>query len=112
MDLVTGQLARAHLRVEADYPDDQVLPYLAAAIEVAQQFMGRKLYADQAQLDAAVLAGTAAPFAMVMTAGVRAAILLILGNLHDNREDAVAATAALGSASRALLQPYRVEGGL
>ncbi|SIQ99977.1 head-tail connector protein [Pseudacidovorax sp. RU35E] len=48
LDLAT---ARRHLRVDDDYPEAQVLPYLLAAEDAAQQFLNRAVYATQQQLD-------------------------------------------------------------
>jgi hypothetical protein len=112
MELITAAEARAHLRVEADYPDDQVVPYLAAAISAVQKFLGCALYATFEELQAGVVAGTAGAYPIVMTPDIRAGILLAFGNLHDNREDAGPRLLSLPSASRALLSPHRVGVGL
>ncbi len=54
MSLIDLPTAKAHLRLEADYPDEQVTPYLAAAEERAAEFLNRRVYASQGDLDAAV----------------------------------------------------------
>ena len=56
MNLVPIETARAHLRVESDYPADQIQPYLDAATDSALQFIGRKVYATDDELQAEQLA--------------------------------------------------------
>lgn len=46
--------AFAHLRVEQDFPSEQVQPYLNAAELAAARFMNRRVFADQASLNAAI----------------------------------------------------------
>jgi hypothetical protein len=58
--LVTAAQAKAHVHREASYPDEQILPYLLAAEAKAQSFMNRRVFSDQAALDAAVAAAPAA----------------------------------------------------
>ena len=60
MSLVDLQTARDHLRVDADYPDEQVVPYLYAAERLVTEFLNRRIYADDAALSAAVAAVPAA----------------------------------------------------
>ena len=48
--------ALAHLRLEPNYPADQIQPYLSAAELAVAQFMNRRVYADQFALDAAIAA--------------------------------------------------------
>lgn len=114
MALVDIPTARAHLRVDADYPESQLALYLGAATEQAQQFMNRMVYENTNALTDAVLDGTAGDDPMLINDSIRAAILLILGHLHANREDVVggAAVVALPMGSRSLLQPFRVGMGV
>lgn len=51
MTIITIEEARHHLRVEPDYPQEQVLPYLEGAETLAQQFLNRRVFASQAELD-------------------------------------------------------------
>lgn len=60
MSLIDLPTARAHLRLEDDYPDEQVELYLNAAEKTAALFMNRRIYADQAALDAEILTVPAA----------------------------------------------------
>lgn len=53
MGLIDLAAAKAHLRVDDDYPAGQVEPYLLAAEDSAQDYLNRKLYSDDAALGAA-----------------------------------------------------------
>lgn len=83
--------------------------YLDAAIDVAQDYLGRRVFSDQGELDAAVAAGTAGNDPMVATYAIKAAMLLICGHLFANREDVVVGLQAyavpMGSCD--LLRPHR-----
>lgn len=112
MNIVSPEQAYAHLRIDAAGADDadDIALKTRAAETMAAEFLNRQLFATQSELDAAVVAGTAGTSPMVATDLVRAAILLILGHLHANREDVITGTIAtdLPMGFRALLQPYRV----
>jgi hypothetical protein len=113
--IVSLPIALKHLRVEADGDDvDLIEVYLGGAAESACEFMNRRVFEDRAALDAAVVAGGAGDYPMVATDAIRAAVLLILGMLYENREDVVIGLTAenLPRGSRALLQPYRVNMGV
>ncbi|WP_219209212.1 head-tail connector protein [Variovorax boronicumulans] len=60
MPVVTLDQARAHLRLEADYPADQVEPYIAGAVDAAAQYLNRAIFDDWSSLDAALAALPAA----------------------------------------------------
>ncbi len=113
MPILTTEQAMEHCRAT---PADaaMVTLYLGAAIDAAQEYLGRKVYADQAELDAAVAAGTAGELPMVATFSVKAAVLLICGHLFANREDVVvgAQSFAMPNGSRDLLRPHRKVQGL
>jgi hypothetical protein len=66
MALVDLPAAKAHLRVGAGYPDEQVAPYLSAAEMLAVKYLNRGVYTDDAALQAAI---TAVPAAL-LAAGV------------------------------------------
>jgi len=51
--LIALPAIKAHLRLEADYPDAQVSIYADAAAEAAAQFMNRRVFATDADLLAA-----------------------------------------------------------
>jgi len=54
MPLVTLDAARAHCRVDPDYPDDQLQGYVDAAVRAASDYLNRGLFEDQSALDAAL----------------------------------------------------------
>lgn len=56
MSLIDLPIAKAHLRLEEDYPDEQVTLYLNAAESMAAQFLGRRIFADQDALTEAITA--------------------------------------------------------
>lgn len=56
MAVVTPAQARAHLRLASDYPEDQITPYLAAAVDAAAEYLNRTIYADEAAEGAALQA--------------------------------------------------------
>lgn len=60
MALVDLLAAKAHLRLGAGYPDEQVAPYLSAAELLAVKFLNRNVYADAEALQAAIAAVPAA----------------------------------------------------
>jgi hypothetical protein len=112
---VSLNLALKHLRVEADGDDEDLIElYLGAAVQAACEFINRRIFEDQAALDAAVTMGAAGDYPMLANDAIRAAVLLILGMLYENREDVVIGLTAenLPRGSRALLQPYRVNMGV
>lgn len=54
MSLIALATAKAHLRLESDYPDEQVQGKLDAAEQMAAEFLNRRLFADAAALTAAI----------------------------------------------------------
>lgn len=107
--LITLEQAKAHLRIDdADADDDLTLKVRAAEI-MASEYIGREIYPDEVTLALAVLAGTAGPYPIVCNDLIRAAILLTLGHLWENREDNVvgAIVAELKVGAAQLLAPYR-----
>ncbi len=111
--LVTLPEALAHLRADPGVEDALVTLYLGAAEQSARDFLNRSVFADQAELDAAVTAGTAGSYPMVVNFAVKAAILLLLGSLYTNREEVAPGTslAQLPLGARSLLRPYRMHPG-
>ncbi|MBZ9943445.1 head-tail connector protein [Mesorhizobium sp. BR1-1-13] len=105
MSLVDIELAKKHLRIDFSDDDDTVTLYLSAAETIITEYLDRLVYASD---------GTAPTgddgTAMEITPAVTAAILLLLGDLYENREADTDATgdAVLPKAVRALLAPYRV----
>lgn len=103
--LVTLRQAKRHLRVYHDDDDDTISLYLGAAIASVQEYVDRIVYA----------VGGAPPSgddgtAIEVTPAITAAILLLLGDLYENREadPESKGDAVLPRAVRALLAPYRV----
>ena len=99
LDLATVKL---HLRVDDSAEDALIGLYVTAAEEFAMQFLGRTIYATE-------LAKGLDTAGIVINPAIQAALLLIVGHLHANREDVVAgvSVAQLPNGSQYLLQPYR-----
>lgn len=114
MPILTIEQAIGHCRADPVEDVAMVELYLGAAIDAAQDYLGRKLYTDKAEMDAAVAVGEAGELPMVATYSVKAAILLTCGHLFANREDVVvgAQSFAMPSGSRDLLRPHRKVQGL
>lgn len=113
MNVIPTEEAMRHLRAEEDDRADVEL-YLSAAEDSATQFMNRRFFADQVALDAAVAEGIAGDRPILINPTIRAACLLIAGNLYGNREDVVvgATPSELPGGSRSLLTPYRIGWGV
>lgn len=110
MPLVSLELARKHLRIDDPEDDDLLALYLAAAEQAGFDHMGRNAYVDDAALASAVNAGTAGDRPIVANAAIRAAVLLTLGDLWENREETVVGTivASLPNGARSFLNSYRI----
>ena len=73
MSIISIDVAREHLRLEPDYPAQQVQPYLDAAEGAARQFLNRRIFADQAAKDAAVAAIDLVAAKQALDAAIKAA---------------------------------------
>ena len=100
MAVVTLDEAKAHLRIDHDAEDELIGIYLAAATQSAADFIHRPIpWTDEAGEPVEV------------PAPVKAAILLILGDLYTHREGRfVGATPVDNPAVQMLLWPYRMQG--
>lgn len=109
--IVSLEVALAHLREDAGVADDLIAIYVNAATLAASDYLDRKIYANDADMQSAIADMTAGDEPMVANDVVRAAILLTIGKLYAYREDVVAGTSAsvvaLPSGAMALLFPYR-----
>ncbi len=108
MSIVDSALVKAHLRLDADSPDgDLVAAYQAAAEEAAIQYLGREVHADQEDAD-----GSEDENAMVANASFTAAVLYAVAAMYHKREDAVADASQFPQESRRFLDPFRVGQGV
>jgi len=112
MSIVTAEQAKKHLRVDTDADDDLIQLYLNAAEDQASQFMNRKFYETQADIDNAGVDAGDRP--IVINDSIRAAILLTVGHLYSNREENITGTivAELKMGVQHLLTPYRIKMGV
>lgn len=97
MTVVTMDEAKAHLRIDGTEEDADITLRLAAAEDAAAQYIDRPLpWTDAAGLEVPV------------PASVKAAILLMLGDLYSNREGGVFGTIhTVNPTVERLLWPYR-----
>ena len=113
MSVISIEQAMQHLRADSE---DQayVALVLEAAEDSASQFLNRRFYADDDALASAVLTGDAGADPILVNPSIRAACLLIAGNLYGNREDIVVGTitSELPMGSKSMLMPYRIGLGL
>lgn len=93
MSLVDLAAAKAHLRLESDYPDSQLQGKLDAAESAAAQFLSRRIFEDQGSLETAVVA---VPAALSAASATYQAALLAAEAIADQ----VARCAAQGYALR------------
>jgi len=92
---------KKHLRVLHANEDDLIDVYINAAECRFEQFTGRKLYEDQAALDADTTPPT---YTAVMNDEIKSGCLLLIGHLYANRSE----DAAMPRAIECLWQGYRV----
>ena len=126
MAIVDIETAMHHLRADDDDLADVQLK-LDAAVEIAEQYLGKRIYADvtetrAARLQAMIDLETADDIdcygyvmqsrAIAKNPAIEIAVLLILGTLYAHREDVVvgASVAELPIAATHRLQPYRAMG--
>ena len=109
MPLVDLELARKHLRVFHTDDDTEIGLYLAAAESIVVEYLDRVVAASGTALPAVDDVGYDAT-AMLVTPPIVAAILLLLGDLYENREvpEKDAGDAILPPVVRRLLAPWRV----
>jgi hypothetical protein len=80
VSLISLPTAKAHLRLESDYPDAQVQGRLDAAERMAAEFLNRRVYQDDAALAAAI---AAVPAALVAAGNAYEAALAAAEALDD-----------------------------
>lgn len=106
MSYVSLERAKQHLR--ADDPEEDLLiqAYIDAACLAAQSYLNRQVFETEEALSQAQDAGDRP---MVVNASIQAAVLLIVGDLYENREDS---KDAMPLASQRLLDPFRIGQGI
>lgn len=81
MSIIALPVAKAHLRLESDYPDDQVQGKLDAAESSAAQFLNRRIFENQGALEMAI---TAVPAALVAAGTAYQAALATANEIEDH----------------------------
>ena len=100
MSIIDIDVARAHLRLEPDYPAQQVQPYLDAAEDAARQFLNRRIFADQAAKDAPVIQAINGMLLDVLAAVARKTSLGVIEVPGWERRGRGDATSAAGMSMR------------
>lgn len=110
MALVSMTLAKRHLRVLHDDDDAEIEAYLAAAETIVAEYLDRAVYGSVDDSPPGAPPSDDDGTAIEVTPAITAAILLLLGDLYENREadSQDTSSAMLPRAVRALLAPYRV----
>ena len=111
---LTPELAKGYQRIVGSDEGDVIALILSAAESAALTYLNRQVYADSATMAAAIDAGTAGLFPMVITDDIKVGILKLFGDMYENREDSVLAVsvAELPLGSRELLRPHRIGNGV
>lgn len=101
--MIDRELVKKHLRVFATDEDQLIDLYIAAAVDTAEQYLNRKLYAQSETVPEDDEDG------LVLPPAVEAAILLIAGQLYEFRENVISGTivAQLPNGAERLMWPYR-----
>lgn len=104
MPLVSLAAAKSHLRILHEDEDSQIELYTAAAESIVSEYLDRVVLPTGETLPEDDV------YAMNITPAITAAVLLLVGDLYENREADPDATgnAVLPKAVRALLAPWRV----
>lgn len=114
MPILSLDLAKSHLRVTWAAEDQLIDVYIGASEGAAASFLNRRVYSTIQEMEDAIEAGVAGEDPMVANDEIRAAMLLTLGHIYNNRDDVVIGATAveLPLGARSLLQPYRVGMGV
>lgn len=108
MTILTTEQAIEHCRADPVADASMMALYLGAAIDAAQDYLGRKVYPTSE-----ALALAADETGMVANFAFKAAVLLICGHLYANRENTAAgALTEIPMGAHDLLRPHRRSFGL
>ena len=111
---LTPELAKGYQRIVGTDEDDVIDLMLSAAERAALVYLNRQVFANITAMEAAITAGTAGEFPMVIEDDIKLGILKLFGDMYENREDSVLAVsvARLPLGSRELLRPHRIGNGV
>lgn len=111
---LTTELAKGYQRIVGNDEDDVIALMLSAAETAALTYLNRQIYVDPATMVAAIDAGTAGDFPMVITDDIKVGMLKLFGDMYENRESSVLAVsvAQLPLGARELLRPHRIGNGV
>lgn len=96
---------QCRLELEDNTENDYLQELLADAIEAVEQRLNRKLYADQAAIDADP---AATETALILPRSVRRAVLMLISDLYENRGATSVLTLNANPLFDDMLNPWRV----
>ena len=100
--MVTLEEVKQHLRIDEAIDALALNVYIDAAIEQVGQHVQRKIIADESAREN--------ESDLIVNAALKAAVLLMVGNLYEHREATREATTELPLGYWSLIQPYRLMG--
>ncbi|EMX8646047.1 phage gp6-like head-tail connector protein [Providencia stuartii] len=107
--MLSLELVKAHCNIDTDFTDDDKLLalYTESAVKYVENYTRRKLYESESS------AGYQDdPEPLLLSADVKNAMLLLVGQWYENRENVISGQAFSTQpfAVSSLLQPYRIYG--
>ena len=104
--MIDLDVAKQHLRIDHDGEDELIQMQVEASIECASNYLNRSIIASES--DRKGLND------IVINSSIKAASLLILGALYENRENEIigSITSSLKFGAKSLLDPYRIGMGV
>lgn len=100
--MISLEQAKQHLRVDFNDDDELIMLYIGAATEQIERHIQRKLIATEDERSGGD--------DLLINDALKAAALLFVGNLYENREATTDKPSELPLGYWSLIQPYRVMG--
>jgi len=105
--MITLLSIKKQLRIEQDddSQDEELLELADAALDTVEQQLNRRLYADQAAIDADANAPVTA---LAIPASIRRAVLMMITDMYENRGTTSYTTLNENPVFKQLISPYRI----
>lgn len=100
--MISLEQAKLHLRIDHTEDDPLITLYIGAAQEQIERHIQRKIITDEEERTSA--------YDVVNNSALKAAALLFVGNLYENREATTDKPNELPLGYWSLIQPYRIMG--
>jgi hypothetical protein len=105
--LISLELAKSFLRVDADDEDDLIELWIEHAELAVSQYINRKIYSTDVELSEA-----SDESGIVVDSKIKAAMLLLIGMLYEKREVSSLKLDELPRGITFHIDPYRIEMGI